>query len=427
VCEQVVAAVPDTRGDSPLADLEGALRRASAERQAAEKALAASQGDLKAARASLEAAEKARAGIDVELAASRIEAAETTEKLNRIGEELAGLVGEGDAAVQVERLKGELKTLAESAAQASRRLNVVLGQHNEAIQRQQNAGKEVAAAGMALVEVAAWLGLPAPQIDDSDPTTMTAALDALAAARTERAAALDVELAEARTERDDAESARRALLDELGIEDDFKAALAAEEARAGMLSASVATNRERVETMGALAEQCDSATARLAVFERLVGDLTDSRFIRFLLDDERRRLADLGSDHFQRLSSGRYRFSTDGKFDVVDLTAADAVRRADSLSGGETFLASLGLALALAEMVSRSGGRLEAFFLDEGFGTLDPEHLDLAMEGVELLAAGEGSRLVVVVSHVPELRHRLEDLIVLDKSPLTGDTRVVRS
>ena len=109
------------------------------------------------------------------------------------------------------------------------------------------------------------------------------------------------------------------------------------------------------------------------------------------------------------------------------MVAADAVRKAESLSGGETFLASLGLALALAEMVSRSGGRLEAFFLDEGFGTLDPEHLDLAMEGIELLAAGASSRLVVIVSHVPELRHRLEDLIELDKSPVTGDTRVLRS
>ena len=111
----------------------------------------------------------------------------------------------------------------------------------------------------------------------------------------------------------------------------------------------------------------------------------------------------------------------------MDLTAADAVRKADSLSGGETFLASLALALALAEMVTRTGGRLDAFFLDEGFGSLDPEHLDLAMEGVEALAADNQDRLVVVVSHVPELRHRLEDLIELDRDPTTGDTRVIHA
>ena len=83
------------------------------------------------------------------------------------------------------------------------------------------------------------------------------------------------------------------------------------------------------------------------------------------------------------------------------------------------------MALALAELVARGGGRLDAFFLDEGFGALDPEHLDLAMEGIETLVSESGNRLVVVVSHVPELRHRIEDLIELDRSPTTGDTRVL--
>jgi exonuclease SbcC len=79
----------------------------------------------------------------------------------------------------------------------------------------------------------------------------------------------------------------------------------------------------------------------------------------------------------------------------------------------------------MAEIVARGGGRLDAFFLDEGFGTLDPEHLDLAMEGIESLVSDDGNRLVVVVSHVPELRHRVEDLIELDRNPTTGDTRVL--
>jgi exonuclease SbcC len=123
------------------------------------------------------------------------------------------------------------------------------------------------------------------------------------------------------------------------------------------------------------------------------------------------------------LSGGRYRFSEDGSFGVVDLMAAEQVRSADSLSGGETFLASLALALALAEMVARQGGRLDAFFLDEGFGSLDSDHLELAMEGVERLVTA-ADRLVVVVSHVAALRDRIEDLIVLDKDELSGDTRV---
>ncbi len=167
--------------------------------------------------------------------------------------------------------------------------------------------------------------------------------------------------------------------------------------------------------------------ARSALFDRIARDLNTARFVRYLLDDERARLAELGGEHFMRLTSGRYRFTEDGDFRIVDLTAADAVRTASSLSGGETFLASLALALALAEMVTRTGGRLDAFFLDEGFGSLDQEHLDLAMDGIEELVADGSSRLVVVVSHVGELRERIEDLIELDKDPVTGDTRVKRA
>ena len=107
------------------------------------------------------------------------------------------------------------------------------------------------------------------------------------------------------------------------------------------------------------------------------------------------------------------------------MNAAGTKRRADSLSGGETFLASLALALALAEMVARGGGRLDAFFLDEGFGSLDPEHLDRAMDGIGRLVANDPRRLVVLVSHVEQMREALEDLIVLDKHDLTGDTVVV--
>ena len=94
------------------------------------------------------------------------------------------------------------------------------------------------------------------------------------------------------------------------------------------------------------------------------------------------------------------------------------------MSGGETFLASLALALALAEMVARGGGRLDAFFLDEGFGSLDPQHLDRAMAGIERLVAEDEDRLVVLVSHVEQMRESIEDLIVLEKHELTGDTVV---
>ena len=78
-----------------------------------------------------------------------------------------------------------------------------------------------------------------------------------------------------------------------------------------------------------------------------------------------------------------------------------------TLSGGETFLASLALALGLADVVmaEAGGARIEALFVDEGFGTLDEETLDEVMDVLDGLR--EGGRVVGLVSHVSELRQRI--------------------
>jgi exonuclease SbcC len=90
-----------------------------------------------------------------------------------------------------------------------------------------------------------------------------------------------------------------------------------------------------------------------------------------------------------------------------------------TLSGGESFLASLALALALAEGLSGlSHGRdrfaLESLFLDEGFGTLDAETLDVVLQGVENLSTTD--RLVGIVSHIPELAERMPSRIEVRKA-----------
>jgi exonuclease SbcC len=175
-----------------------------------------------------------------------------------------------------------------------------------------------------------------------------------------------------------------------------------------------------------LERRLTGTTVRRDLARRLQQDLQPSRFLGFVLEEERAALAELGSVHLEELTAGAYRFSDDDAFRVADLNAGGAERSSDSLSGGETFLASLALALALAEMVTRGGGRLDAFFLDEGFGSLDPEHIDRAMEGIGRLVANDAGRIVVLVSHVAEMRDAIEDLIVLDKHDVTGDT-IVRS
>jgi exonuclease SbcC len=167
--------------------------------------------------------------------------------------------------------------------------------------------------------------------------------------------------------------------------------------------------------------QLSALTARKKRFERLIADFADSKFTAFLLDEQRKLLSRIGSEKFRELT-GHYTFDEEGQFQIVDQRTG-LTRSPDTLSGGETFLASLSLALALSEAVALEGGRLGCFFLDEGFGSLDQESLDLALEGIETLA--DPGRLIGLISHIPGVQARLDDLIILERLS-DGSTEVVQ-
>jgi DNA repair exonuclease SbcCD ATPase subunit len=102
--------------------------------------------------------------------------------------------------------------------------------------------------------------------------------------------------------------------------------------------------------------------------DRLRSLLTEAKFQHYLIDQRTLALLGLASDIFGQLSDGQFGFGPE--FQIVS-RASNASRSPKTLSGGETFLASLALALALVELYSRTGTRLGALFLDEGFGSLD--------------------------------------------------------
>ena len=162
----------------------------------------------------------------------------------------------------------------------------------------------------------------------------------------------------------------------------------------------------------------------------LLGEQLGARgFEAWLLDEALDALLDGASTWLEQLSSGRYAMAVDDKkqFAVIDHANADERRLARTLSGGETFLASLALALALAERVtelSATGGTtLDAIFLDEGFGTLDPDTLDVVATAIEEL--GATGRMVGVISHVAELAERVPVRFEVTKSPGTSTVRRV--
>jgi exonuclease SbcC len=158
---------------------------------------------------------------------------------------------------------------------------------------------------------------------------------------------------------------------------------------------------------------------------------------RFVLAARLEEVAEAASVRLSAMSGGRFRLRHDAAVEdrrqasglalvVEDSWTGANDRPAGSLSGGESFLASLSLALGLSDVVlRRSGGmRVDALFVDEGFGSLDEEALDHAIRALEDLRGG--GRLVGVISHVAELRRRIPARIEVHGGP-EGSEVLVRA
>jgi exonuclease SbcC len=147
-------------------------------------------------------------------------------------------------------------------------------------------------------------------------------------------------------------------------------------------------------------------------------------FERWLLEETFQRLVEGATDILRELSSGQYSFEYDEKlnFEIVDHRNADERRSARTLSGGETFLASLALALTLAEQTSelaaRGSAKLESLFLDEGFGTLDDDTLEVVAAAIEEL--GARGRVVGLVTHQQSLADKIPVQYRVSKGPVTA-------
>jgi exonuclease SbcC len=176
-----------------------------------------------------------------------------------------------------------------------------------------------------------------------------------------------------------------------------------------------------IETAAAEARRLDARARderrRADLYGQVAIDLQANRFPRFLLSRFHERLALGATSRLLALSHGAFSFtgSEPDHLAVVDHRRDHRVRSAATLSGGERFLASLSLALALADIASGAEGRLECLFLDEGFSSLDADSLELAISGVEQMA--HDGRLVVIITHLPGVAERLGAAIHVRKDP----------
>lgn len=157
--------------------------------------------------------------------------------------------------------------------------------------------------------------------------------------------------------------------------------------------------------------------------------------VSYVLGAEFERILQSASLHLDRMSEGRYgmvfsdhraKGSRSGgglNLEITDTWTGEP-REASSLSGGESFLASLSLALGLAEIVQANNGgiELDTLFIDEGFGTLDAETLDMVMGTIESLR--DSGRTIGLISHVEEMKNRIPAQIVVEKGQNGSSVRV---
>ncbi len=288
---------------------------------------------------------------------------------------------------------------------------------------------------------------------DCDARLAGSGFPTIDAARAALLPAADVTDLEERLSRDAADltATRARLLDlELSATGDDVTAEALADSAARLASADTARSAAIAALRGAelaadalrdLSEQVDEAAAQveeIADRASAVTRLADTVAGRapntlkmdletFVLAAELEEIVAAANVRLTEMSSGRYTLhhsdarAARGRASGLGIEVLDAhtgrLRSPQSLSGGETFLASLALALGLGEVVtSRAGGiRLDTLFVDEGFGSLDPETLELAMRTLDELRAG--GRTVGVISHVEAMKEQLPAQLVVEATP----------
>ena len=153
-------------------------------------------------------------------------------------------------------------------------------------------------------------------------------------------------------------------------------------------------------------------TADKALREKLVAVVKSNSLVEFIAEEYLSSIALDAKDTLVVLSGGRYSLVYESDFFVVDYLSGGIKRRVDTVSGGELFLVSLSLALALSKSIyAKSMRPIEFFFLDEGFGSLDAALIDVVIDSLERLKNSDFS--IGVISHVEALKERITSKITV--------------
>jgi len=403
VCAQVVTEVPHQVTDHELAQAEAEARRCQQALNAASAAEAKALGRIQSLEADTAQRAKAAAAL-----------AERLADVAPLAELETALVGAVAAAEQ-----------ARSAETALRRAEEVLAGADAAHRRLVEAETVWSRSFLAQRDQVAALAPPPP-----GGGSLRADWDELASWATVQRRGREIERAEVAAAGKELAGAKAAVLDGLraaaraaGVEAEPERLPVAVADRAATVRAGLDRLRADMAERAELAGRVGELSRHRTLHEALGLHLQANRFESWLLAEALADIVDRANIRLAELSDGRYSLEVvDRVFAVRDHGNADERRDIKTLSGGEIFLASLALALALADSIAElapvDSPRLESIFLDEGFGTLDADTLDVLASAIEELSAG--GRLVAIVTHVRDLAERMPVRFEVRKGPTTS-------
>lgn len=178
------------------------------------------------------------------------------------------------------------------------------------------------------------------------------------------------------------------------------------------------THRQEISALEQEIAFLEKSNLKWELLNRYIGDAEGKKFSTFAQGLTLARLIALSNRRLAELSD-RYLLdkpaeNEDDELMIIDQYMGNERRSVKTLSGGETFMVSLSLALALSDLASKNV-KLESLFIDEGFGTLDPETLDLALGTLEKLQQ-EGQKNIGIISHVESIKERISTQIKLERN-----------
>ncbi len=218
------------------------------------------------------------------------------------------------------------------------------------------------------------------------------------------------------------------LAEPLGLDPDPTTMLQTVARAQASTEAEIARISERLAELDRWRAEVGDLRSAQRVQDSLGRHLAASGFEGWLLTEALEDLVERASVRLKELSNGQYSLAAaDRVFRIIDHNNAGEQRDVRTLSGGETFLASLSLALALADSIRElapvDSPRLGSMFLDEGFGTLDADTLDVVASTIEELSAS--GRLVGIVTHIEALAERMPVRYQVSKGPTSSSVERV--